>query len=601
MIKLSDYLFHLMSQENIKDVFVLPGGGAMHLVDSLGKEKGMKSICCLHEQGGAIAAEAYAQYKNDFGVVLVTTGPGSTNALTGVLSAWFESVPLLVISGQVKTPDMIGDRGVRQMGIQEAATIPIVESITKYAVTITEPDSILYHFQKAVYLAKTGRQGPVWLDIPLDVQGAIVDENSLKSFDPNELNENSLKVQDQDILKVIDLINQAERPVILAGHGIKLANAREDFIKLIETLNIPVLTTWKTIDLLPEDHPLFMGRPGSIASRYANYIQQNSDLFISIGARLDLAQTGYNHHLFARGAKKVIIDIDENEINKLNMDIDISIVSDAKGFIGELTEKKASIKTKDLSQWFNWSKELTEKYPIILPEHKREDSTFVNPYMLVDILSDLMKEGDVLVPGSSGNCSEIPSQAFRVKKHQRVINSPSLGAMGFGLPASIGVCIASGMANTVSIIGDGGFQLNIQELQSISGLQLPIKSLVLNNNGYGSIQVTQNRYFEGRKVCSDPESGLTLPDFKKIADAYGLKYVKIENHRGIKEKLQEILELTEPVLCEIMLDPDQFTLPKLSSAVNADGKIVSKPLEDLAPFLDRDEFHRNMLIDPVEE
>ncbi|MCX7661460.1 MAG: thiamine pyrophosphate-binding protein, partial [Candidatus Omnitrophica bacterium] len=452
------------------------------------------------------------------------------------------------------------------------------------------------HLEKAVYLAKTGRPGPVWLAIPLDVQASIVDEKNLRGFNPSELQQNSKEKNLKDkIEKIIKLLNNSERPVILAGNGIRLASALEDFLKLIDYLNIPVLTTWRAIDFLPEKHPLFFGRPGSIASRYANFILQNSDLFISIGARLDLAQVGYNYKNFARFAKKVIVDIDREEIKKIKAKIDIPLCIDAKIFIKELWKNRKKIIKKERPRWFDYCKRMKKKYPVVLPEYRKEKK-YVNTYILIEVLSDLMKEGEILIPGSSGSCSEITLQTFKVKKGQRIFNNPGLGAMGFGLPASIGACLASGKRQVISIIGDGDLQLNIQELETIRRLKLPIKIFVLNNNGYASIRHTQKIYFNGHLVGADSSSGLTLPPLSKIVYAYGLKYDKITNHKNIKEKVRKILNINGTVICEVMVDPNLLTLPRISSQIKSNGNMISKPLEDLFPFLEREELEANLFI-----
>jgi acetolactate synthase-1/2/3 large subunit len=601
MIKLSDYVFKFISGLGVKHVFLLPGGGCMHLVDSLGKNSNLESVCCLHEQAAAMAAEGYGQYTNNIGVVLVTTGPGGTNAITGVAGGWIDSTPMLIISGQVKRQDLISNSGVRQMGIQEVDIISVVKNITKYAVTIIEPSSIKYHLEKAVFIARTGRPGPVWIDIPLDVQAASIEENELKGFQSTEI----LLKEDKEELgrsvdRAIQLINESRRPVILAGNGIRLAEALDDFLDLINYLKIPVLTTWKAIDFLPDNHELFFGRPGSIGQRGANFIQQNCDLLLTIGARLDLAQVGFNHQNFARLAKKVIVDIDASEIKKLKMNIDLPICSGALVFIRELLEKKDKIIFKDRSKWLFRCREWVSKYPVVLSEYW-EQKKYVNTYVLIDCLSDSLNNNDCLVPGSSGGCSEISLQAFKVKKGQRVFNTPGLGAMGFGLPASIGASLASGKKRTVTIIGDGGLQLNIQDLETIARLNLPIKIFVLNNNGYASIRNTQKSHFKGHLVCCDPSSGLTLPDTSKIASAYAIKYAKILNHKSIKAKVQEVLDTEGPIICEVMVEPDLATAPRIQSEVLADGSIISKPLEDLWPFLDRGEFKANMITEPFKE
>lgn len=600
-IKLSDYVINFISRLNVKHVFLLPGGGCMHLVDSLGKCGDLDYVCCLHEQAAAIAADAYGQYTNNIGVALVTTGPGGTNAITGVAGSWIDSTPVLIISGQAKRSDMIGTSGVRQIGIQEVDIIKLVTPITKYAVTIMDPLSIKYHLEKAAHFARNGRQGPVWIDIPLDVQGAMIDEDDLKGFDPLEIacvdDQSELKIK---INKIINLLNKSERPVILAGNGIRLSKAEKEFFYLITSLKIPVLTTWKTIDFLPEDHELFFGRPGSVGQRGANFIQQNSDFILTIGARLDLAQIGYNYHNFARMAKKIIVDIDETEIKKMKMDIDVPVCSDAKAFIQEFINNLDMVRHKDRSGWMSRCASWKNKYPVIVPEYWKQKEP-VNTYALIDVLSELLTESDVLVPGSSGGCAEITMQAFKVKKGQRIFNTPGLGSMGFGLPASIGACLASGKRRTISIIGDGGLQHNIQELETLKRLALPIKLFILNNNGYASIRNTHNKIFNGRLVCCDPSSGLTLPDTCKVASAYGLKTIRISNQENLKEDVLNVLEMAGTVVCEVIIDPDLQTAPKMSSIAKPDGSMMSKPLEDLWPFLDRKEFNENMIIKPIEE
>lgn len=574
----------------VKHIFMLPGGGCMHLVDSLGSNKHLKYTCNLHEQACAIAAEAYGQYTNSLGVALVTTGPGGTNTLTGVAGGWIDSTPMLIISGQAKREDMLTGRGVRQMGIQEVDIISMVSPITKYAVTVTEPEKIKYHLQKALYEATSGRKGPVWIDIPLDVQGVMIDEANLESFCPPE--DTATTSLTADINNIVDLLVSSKRPVVLAGNGIRLSGAMDTFLTLIEKLQIPTLTTWKMTDSLPEDHPCYCGRPGIVGQRGANFIQQNADCLLILGARLDLCQTGFNHPNFAKNAKKVIVDIDPNEIDKLDMDFALRITGNVGEVISDLVSK-ASNYTFDFSGWLARSKELYEKYPVILPEYKSGEG-LVNTYFLIDVLSDLLKANDLIVPGSSGACAELTQQAFRIKEGQRMLNTPGLGAMGFGLSAAIGACIASGGKETIGIVGDGGVQMNIQELQTIKRLELPIKMFILNNNGYGSIYAMQKNRFDGNLVACEPSSGLTLPDICKLSDSYGLQNTRIENQTDLFSKVEEVLNFSGPVICDVMVDPEIATAPRLSSEVLPDGRIVSKPMEDLFPFLNRDEFNRIM-------
>ena len=593
-IKLADYVFNYIKKLGVKDVFMLSGGGCMHLCDSLG-HSGMNYICCLHEQGASVAALAYAQYKNDFGVALVTTGPGSTNALTGVAGAWAESAPLIIISGQVKTSDISGKSGVRMLGFQEAPTVDIVKPVTKYSVTVKNPEEIKYHLDKAVYLAKSGRPGPVWIDIPLDVQAAQINPAKLKRFNLPKEKERSLTYE---ALKIMSWLEQSQRPVIMAGYGIRLSGAAHDFFKLVKMLGIPVLTTWKGADLLPDDNKYFFGRPGTAGQRGANFILQNSDLFIALGARLDFGQIGYEHSSFARNAKKIIVDVDAAELRKFRFRIDRSIQADCGRLIKALISLKPQ--RKKCVAWLDYCTTVNKKYPVVLSQYKKKKN-YVSTYVLTEAIAEQMKEGDILVPGSSGMCSDIPMQAFKFKKNQRSLNSPGIGSMGFGVPSTLGACIASGGKKVICTNGDGGFQLNIQELETIKRFNLPIKFFVLNNDGYGSIKTTQRNYFNGFYVGSDSSSGVTLPDTVKIAKAYGFKAYRLDKMTSLKNKIKKILNSKGPSICEVMIDPMEMVAPKVSSAVGTDGKMYSKPLEDLFPFLPRTEFRANMIIEPLKE
>ncbi|MFH1387615.1 MAG: thiamine pyrophosphate-binding protein [bacterium] len=594
MIKLSDYVMKFIAAAGVKDVFMLSGGGCMHLVDSLGRNPDLKYISCLHEQVVAFAATAYAQYTNNLGVALVTTGPGGTNAITGVAGAWTDSIPLLVLSGQVKRADLAKNVGVRTLGFQELAVVSIVKPITKYAVTVLEPKEIKYHLEKALYLAKSGRPGPVWLDIPLDVQATMVDEAELAGFtaEPEEKQETDIR---DKISQIIDLINNSKRPVMIAGYGIKISKSEENFIELAKKLNIPVLTTWKAMDLLPEDSPLYYGRPGCIGQRGANFIQQNSDLVIALGARLDYGQIGFDHESFARQAKKIIIDVDGAELNKFKFKVDIKINADASVFINELENQLGKLKNVDRAVWLKRCQDWKDKYPVILPEHWQKKD-LVSTYALVDTLTKHSGQDDVFAPENSGAASEIVMQALRLKSGQRVISTNTLGSMGSGLPASIGACIASGKKRTISVNGDGGFMMNIQDLETVARLKLPIKYFILNNDGYGSIRNTQRNFFKGFYVGSDHTSGVTIPDLEKIATAFGLKYFKIANNSELEVKVKAALFEPGPVLCDVVIDPAEPTMPKLTSELKADGSMVSKPLEDLWPFLERGEFKANMIV-----
>lgn len=591
MIKLSDYVMQYIASLGVREVFMLAGGGCMHLVDSLGRNKDLKFVPNLHEQAAAIAADAYSQYTGNLGVVLVTTGPGGTNAITGVTASWIDSIPVLVISGQVKKADLSVGRGVRQIGPQEVSIVSLVKPITKYAAMVIDPAKIKFHLDKAVFLAKNGRPGPVWLDIPLDVQGALIDENKLKDYHPPK---KSVKqpALNKKIRRLVNLLNRAKRPVILAGNGIRLAGAVEKFRDLAAKIKVPILTTWKAIDFFDQNNELFIGRPGTVGQRAANFAQQNADLMITIGARLDVSQVAYNYENFAPQAKKVIVDVDAREIKKLSFKTDLVFGLDAGVFLNALAAGLDQVKV-DFRGWLNRCREWKDKYPVVLPEYYQQKE-YVNTYVLVDLLSKLLTQDDLIVPGSSGSCSEITLQSFKVKLGQRIINSPGLGSMGFGLPASIGACLASGKKRTVCLVGDGGLQHNIQELELLKRYQLPVKLFVLNNNAYASIRATHNKFFNQYLVACDPSSGLTLPDTLKIAQAYGLKTSRIINHDGLEETLKEILNSCGPLVCEVTVDPNLLTQPRVSSQVGPDGKMTSSPMEDLWPLLGRDEFKDNM-------
>ena len=595
MIKLSDYVIKFIENQGVENVFLLPGGGCIHLVDSMGKSD-INFVCNLHEQACSIAADAYGQYTNNLGVCLVTTGPGGTNAMTGLAAAWLDSTPVLFLSGQVQKKDMIGNKGVRQIGFQEIDMVSIVNPLTKYAVTVLEPNEIKYHLEKAVYLAKSGRPGPVWIDIPLDVQAALINPEQLSGYTPDYVEPPNLG---GIVSEVISCLNKSERPVILAGNGIRLSDSINEFLELCDILKIPVLTTWKAIDFVEEDHPLFVGRPGGVGQRGANFSQQNSDFLISLGARLDHGQTAYQHKYFAREATKVIVDIDENEINKLEMDIKFPIVSDAGNLIREFIKQKDKINVS-CEKWLKKCKNWQKKYPVVLDEYWEEKER-VNNYVFIDALSDVLPEDSLIVPGSSGGCSEVTMQAFRTKKGTRMFNSEGLGPMGFGIPASIGACIASGRKETICIDGDGGFVMNIQELEVVRRLNLPIKFFVLNNQGYVSIRNTQTTHFNKHFVASGENSGLSIPSIRKNASAYGLGYWRIENHSYIHDMIRQFLNISGPAICEVMLPPTHVTAPKASVYKKEDGSFAARPMEDLAPFLSRSEFAENMIINPIDE
>ena len=570
---------------------MLSGGFCLPLVDAFANSE-INHVCNLHEQAAAICAEAYGQYTNLPGVCVVTAGPGGTNTITGVASAWLDSIPMIILSGQVQSKDLKKNRPVRQIGFQEIDIVPIVQSITKCAVTVSDPRDIRCIMESAWHEATTGRQGPVWIDIPLDIQSAKIDVSKLRSFTPKEDSNQSDKLKEK-VESFYNLVNHAKRPIILAGNGIRSAGAKEKFLSLIKKLQIPVLTTWKALDFMSENDPLYVGRPGLIGQRGANFSQQNSDLFISIGARLDFGQTAFNHNNFARKAKKVIVDIDQSEIDKMEFEVDCPVNFDAGDFIDEAL-KQFDKKEKTFSDWLSTCKNWHEKYPVILQEYWDQKER-VNNYVIIDVLSQLMEPGDLLIPGSSGACSEVTMQAFKVKDGIRIFNSEGLGSMGFGVPAAIGGCIASGNKRTICIDGDGGFAMNIQELETAKRLNLPIKYFILNNGGYVSIRNSQDKHFD-KYVASSEESGVTLPSIFKTAISYNMKYHRLENHDNIFENVKKILNDKGPVICEVMMPHTHESLPRNSTHKKEDGTFVSLPMEDLLPLLDRKEFEENMSV-----
>ncbi|MEG1875958.1 MAG: thiamine pyrophosphate-binding protein [Lachnospiraceae bacterium] len=598
MIKLSDYVIKYLETLNIGHMFMIPGGGAMHLNDSLGKSNSIKYVVCLHEQACAIAAEAYARVNNKLGLLMVTTGPGGTNAITGVAAAYVESTPMLILSGQVKIMDQIRNQRIRQQGMQELDIVSIVTPISKYAEMVTNPTRIRYHLEKAIYLATHDRKGPVWLDIPLDIQATMIDEKQLEGYVP-KLNirkrESEYEKLEQQVLKIIELFNESDRPVLLAGNGIRLADGIEQFNQLIELLQIPILTTWNGIDLIEEEHPLSYGRPGGMGQRYANLIQQNSDWLLSIGARLNLLQTGYNFEGFAREATKIMVDIDEPELHKINVRPDIAVCADAKLFIQLILKHRDRIARRERKQWISYADDMKSKYPVVLDKYWKQEK-LVNTYALLDTITEEMEPNDIYVSGSSGTCVDVSMQTFRVKKGQRVFSTKGLASMGFGLPATIGACLAGNRRRTICVCGDGGFQMNIQELETIHRLQLPIKIFVLNNNGYAQIHATQTNVFFGHFVACDDTSGLSIPCISDIAKAYKLATMQICSNAELQQKVQQTLDYDGPIICEVFVPITLSAFPKQVSYKRKDGQMESLPLEYMAPPLNDDELQKNMLI-----
>lgn len=588
-MKLSDFVADFLVEQRLKHVFILPGGGSMHLCDSVGRRKELNYVCCLHEQACAFAAEAYGEYNNDFGCALVTTGPGGTNCVTGVACAWIESSPVLFISGQVKRSDLIGSRGVRSMGPQEVDLVSVVRPITKYAVRVEDPEAIRYELEKALFLARDGRKGPVWVEIPLDVQASRIEPATLRGFGSEAVGLCSDSNLDNECEKALEALSKAGRPVIYAGNGIRTAGAQKVFGDLVKILGVPVLLTWKAADLLDDENVCYIGRPGAIGQRAANFTQQKADWLLVVGARLDLPSLSFNHENFAPKAYKIFVDIDRSELGKFSCKVDQAVAANALDFIEKLAEHAVRRSAFDFQSWRERCKSWVRRFPVVLPEHA-DTAGYISTYYLVSVLSELADADDLMVPGSSGPCSDIFMQAWVVKGGQRILNAPGLGAMGTGLPGSIGACLASGGRRTININGDGGFQLNIQELETVRRLNLPIKYFVLDNGGYRSIVAMQRSHFDGRLVASDPSSHLTLPDMARLGEAFGIKTFAVAEPGRLREVVGETLRYAGPAICVVKTSADEKTLPRATSEIRADGTIVTLPMEDMAPRWERDEF-----------
>ncbi|MGD9129855.1 MAG: thiamine pyrophosphate-binding protein [Candidatus Woesebacteria bacterium] len=597
-IKLSDYLAKLLAKQKVKYLFMIPGGGAMHLNDSFGHQKSLDYICNHHEQASAIAAEAYARTKNDLGVCVVTTGPGGSNTLTGLIGAWLDSIPVLFISGQVKkTTSLYKYPGLRQLGVQEIDIINMVEPVTKYAAAVLNPQDIKYHLEKAVFIAKSGRPGPVWLDIPLDVQSAMIQENKLRSFLEPKINTNKKDiVLKKQISKTLDCIKKAKRPVVIAGFGIRLANGIDAFYKLIKQLNIPVITSMLGHDLMWESNRLYAGRFGVYGNRAGNFTVQNSDLILVLGSRLHLWETGYQYENFAREALKIMVNIDKNELKKPTVKIDLPIHADVKLFMEEMSKQLKNEQVPSFSDWLRKCKTWCKKYPVCLPEYKKQKK-LVNSYYFMDVLSDLLKARDIIITGN-GTAFTGSSQAMKLKKGQRLIYNVGCASMGYALPAAIGAYYASKEKRIILITGDGSIQMNLQELQTIIHHRLPIKIFVLNNDGYLAIRISQKNFFK-RYTATDKDHGISFPDILKIAKAYGIPAIRIKKQSQLEKNLKKVLSSKGPYICEIMMPPNQALIPKLTTIVKADGSLASTPLEDMYPLLNRKEFKKNMMVKTI--
>jgi len=607
-IRLADYVANFFAEHGVSDVFTVVGGGAMHLNDALGHNKGLHVTYNHHEQACAMAAEAYARIDNRIAVVCVTTGPGGTNALTGVVGGWLDSIPMFIVSGQVRydttaryASQFTDDLPLRAVGDQEYDIVKSVTPMTKYAVMIEDPKTIRYHLERAWHLATTGRPGPVWIDIPVNYQGGYIETDELEGYDPTE-DDKKLPppVTDDVIADVLAKVKAAKRPVLYAGYGIRLSGGYENFRSALEKLNIPIVTYWNAVDLIEDEHPLYCGRAGNMGDRPGNWAIQNADLILAIGTRISIRQVGYNWKTWAREAKVIMVDIDRAEMKKHTIHVDMPIWADAKDFLGKLTDA-AQAPVNDSPEWISTCQRWKRDYPAVLPRHWEENGSTANVYAFIRYLSSRLPENS-LTAVSNGACCVVGNQAYVIQKGSRMANNSAIASMGYGLPAAIGTCIAGGRRNTICLEGDGSIMMNLQELQTILTNNLPIKIFMINNDGYHSIRLTQTNLFNKNFVGIGPQSGdLSFPDYKKLAEAFGYRYFSAHSNAQMKEVVDEVLGLDGPVFTEIFTDTVQVWEPKSSTKRLEDGTLVSPPLEDLAPFLPREELKEQMFIPMMED
>jgi len=600
-MKLSDYVADKVVELGVRHVFMVTGGGAMHLNHSLGVHPRLECIFNHHEQACAMAAEAYCRCANKLPLVNVTTGPGSTNAITGVYGAWTDSISMVVISGQVKYETTVRSTGLplRQYGDQEVDIIQLVRPITKYSVMVTDPKTIRYHLEKAFYVAQSGRPGPCWLDIPLDIQGAQINANELAGFDPVE--ETVLKPGTDltaAIPRIIEMLQSAQRPVLFAGGGVRISGRHDEFLELVDRLGIPVVTGWNAHDVITNDHPFYVGRPGTVGDRSGNFAVQNADVLFVLGSRLNIRQVSYNWKSFARKAYKIWVDVDELELRKPSVKADFPVVADLQTFIPVLLQADYPGPTVVHQEWLRWAKVRQTKYPVVRPEYW--DSNKVNPYCFMETLFARLPENQVVV-SANGSACVTSFQTANIKKGQRLWTNSGCASMGYELPGAIGACKSTGNATTVCLAGDGSIMMNLQELQTIVTSNLPIKIFLLNNSGYVSIFQTQKNFFNGDEVGVGPNSGVGFPNFERLSHAFGLSYVRCARHEDMRRCIEQVMAHPGPTICEIVIDENVPFAPKLSAKQLPDGKIVSPPLEDLAPFLTKAELESNMLIDDEDQ
>ena len=606
--RLADYVADFLASKGVTDVFSVVGGGAMHLNDAFGHHEGLKVTYNHHEQACAIAAEAYARLDNKIAAVCVTTGPGGTNAITGVLGGWLDSIPMFVVSGQVRYDTtaryalQYTGTPLRAMGDQEYDIVKSVTPMTKYAVMVEDPQTIRYVLEKAWHLATTGRPGPVWVDIPVNYQGMFIETDTLQGYCPDE--DDALlppAVDAATIETVIEKIKNAKRPVLHAGYGIRLSGGYAAFRKVLEKLNIPVVTYWNAIDLIETDHPLYCGRAGNMGDRPGNWAIANADLILAIGTRISIRQVGYNWKTWAREAEVIMVDVDQAELKKPTLHVEMPVWADAKDFLEKL-DNATSDKIFKGNTWLDKCRYWKENYPVVLPRQKEENGKTANVYAFVDYLSSRLPENS-LTAVSNGACCVVGHQAYVIQKGSRFANNSAVASMGYGLPAAIGTCIGGGRKETICLEGDGSIMMNLQELQTILTNRLPIKIFMVNNSGYHSIRITQTNLFSHHcKVGIGEESGdLSFPEFKKIAEAFGYPYYSASSNAEMQRVVDQVLAQDGPVFCEIFTDTQQVWEPKSSTKRLPDDTLVSPPLEDLAPFLPREELKAQMFIPMMEQ
>lgn len=599
-MRVADYIAETLADHGVRHVFLVTGGGAMHLNDAMGRCKRLSYVACHHEQACAIAAESYYRLTNKLAAVNVTTGPGGTNAITGVWGAWTDSIGMIVVSGQVKFETTVRSTPLplRQLGDQELDIVKLVSPVTKYAVMVTDPKTIRYHLERALHLAAHGRPGPVWLDIPMDVQGAQIEPRALKGYDPRE---DAIAFETKDVeaacRAALTRLAAAQRPVVLAGSGVRLSGAHDLFLRVIERLGVPVVTAWNAHDVLWNAHPLFVGRPGTVGDRAGNFAVQNADFLLVLGCRLNIRQISYNWENFARTAYKVMVDVDAAELKKPTLKIDLPIHAGLNDALRAMAQAEHPGPTDAQRRYLDWCLERRRRYPVVLDSY-RGGSEGINPYVFMEALFQALPEGERIVSGDGTACVT-SFQAADLKKGQRLYTNSGCASMGYDLPGAVGACFAADKSRVICLAGDGSIQMNLQELQTIATHRLPIKIFVLNNRGYHSIRQTQQNFFPDNIVGCGTESGLGFPDFGKLAHAYGIPYRRAAADGDLGASVRETVGGDGPQMCEVVLDLRQQFAPKLSSRRLPDGRMVSSPLEDLSPFLPREEFESNMIVPAV--